>query len=99
MTTLDIGTLVIHNPNVQNKSIEDIRAFLTKALENDFMSKRKKDDFTDVEQKLKSLKVTNQTSGKNLKEAFDSLNKKLKAFQNIDIDKSKKEYLNKKYAL
>jgi hypothetical protein len=99
MTTLDIGTLVIHNPNVQNKSMEEIKAFLTKALENDFMTKRKKGKFSDVEQKLKNLKVTNPNGGKNLEEAFNSLNKKLKAFQDIDIEKSKEEYLNKKYAI
>lgn len=99
MTTLDIGTLVIHNPDVQNKSMEEIRAFLTKALENDFMTKREKGKFADVEQKLKSLKVTNPNGGKNLEEAFSSLNKKLKAFQDIDINKSKEEYLNKKYAI
>lgn len=99
MTTLDIGTLVIHNPNVKNRSMEEIRAFLIKALENDFMTQRKKGKFSDVEQKLKSLKVTNQKGGKNLEEAFSSLNKKLQAYQDIDIDKSKEEYLNKKYGI
>lgn len=99
MTTLDIGTLVIHNPNIQNKSMEEIRTFLTKALENDFMTKRKKGKFDDVEQKLRSLKVTNQKGGKNLEDAFSSLNKKLESFQDLDIEKSKEEYLNKKYAI
>lgn len=99
MTTLDIGILVVHNPNIKNKSMEEIRAFLTKALENDFIPKRTKGKFEDVDQKLRSLKVTNLNGGKNLEEAFSSLNKKLESFQDLDIEKSKEEYLNKKYSI
>ncbi len=99
MTTLDIGTLIVHNPNVKNKSMEEIKAFLTKALENDFITIRKKGKFEDIEKKLRNLKITNPNGGKKLEEAFSSLNTKLESFQDIDIEKSKEEYLNKKYAI
>ena len=99
MTTLNIGTLIIKNPNIKNKSMDEIRAFLTKALENDFISKRKKDKFEDIESKLKNLKVTNPNGGKKLEEAFSSLNQKLANYKELDIEKSKEEYLSKKYSI
>ncbi len=99
MTTLDIGTLIINNPNVKNKSIEEIKAFLTRTLEKDFLGTRQKGKFQDVEEKLKNLKITNPNGGKKLEEAFSSLNKKLESFKHIDIEKSKEEYLNKKYTI
>ncbi len=54
---------------------------------------------SDIDDKLKSLKSIKFEKKGTLHTAFSSLNKKLQDFKDIDIDRDKKEYFDKKYAL
>ena len=62
MTTLDIGRLHINNPNIKNKTLDEIKVFLTQVLESDLvsnMSTKRKTRWDRVDNELRNLEVVN----------------------------------------
>lgn len=100
MTTLDIGILEVNNPNLQNKTLEEIKAFLTQVLESDLISNmtiKRKSRWDKVDEQLRNLKVVNKESAQELAEALTTLGNEAKNTGYTDHKTARDEYLTQKY--
>jgi len=98
--SLNLGTININDQEVvrfiQNKNIDEIKALFVNFLKNQ-ISTHQTDDSLDS--RLKNLKVINPQKRKRVREALDSLNRKLEPLNNINIELEKDRYLKEKFSL
>jgi len=102
MTTLNIGTLQINNPYLENMAMNEIRALLTQFLESDLLSNmtiKRKNRWDKIDAELRSLKVTNRESAQELGEALTILAQEAQISGYSDHKMAKDEYLAHKYNL
>jgi hypothetical protein len=97
MTTIDIGAIKLNNPEIEKKPLHEIKELATQLL-NNFVTKRvhNKKSWTEIEQKLKSLKVVNEEAGDKVYKALTFLSE---GVQVGDTKKARDEYLNNKYGV
>jgi len=101
MRTLNIGTLQVDNPNLKNRTIDEIKAMLMQFLESDLVtniSPKKKSNWGKIDAELKSLKVVNKEGGDRLDKALTILGEEAKKSGNIEHKTARDEYLTNKYA-
>ena len=100
MTTLNIGVLQVNNPHLKNKTLEEVKAFLTQVLESDLitnMSMKRKSKWDKIDKELKNLKVTNQESAQELNDSLTILGKEAQKEDYLDYKTARDEYLTQKY--
>ena len=97
---LNLGTININDQEVarfiQNKNVDEIKALFVNFLKNQITTHQTDDS---LDSRLKNLKVINPEKRKRVKEALDSLNKKLEPLNNINIELEKDNYLKEKFSL
>jgi len=96
---LNLGTININDQEVarfiQNKNVDEIKALFLNFLKNQIGTHQ-----TDtLDNRLKNLKVINPAKSKRVREALDSLNKKLEPLKNINIELEKNRYMKEKFSL
>jgi len=98
--TLNLGTININDQEVarfiQNKNIDEIKALFVNFLKNQITTHQTGDS---LDSRLKNLKLVNPQKRKRVREALDSLNKKLEPLNNINIELEKERYLKEKFSL
>ena len=96
--TLDIGTIDINDKElinfVENRSVDEIKKIFINLLKNNINTTN-----DDLDTKLKNLKVINPQKGKRVREALNSLNKKLEPLKNGDLEEKKEKYFKEKFVL
>jgi len=101
MITLDIGTLYVDNPKLQNRSTQEIKALLTQILESDLISKislKKESRWEEVDRELRNLSITNEESGEELRKSFEILASEVEQRATMDYKSARDEYLTNKYS-
>ncbi len=97
---LNLGTIDINDQEVarfiQNKNVDEIKALFINFLKNQITTHQTDDS---LDSRLKNLKLVNPEKRKRVKEALDSLNKKLEPLNNINIELEKDNYLKEKFSL
>jgi hypothetical protein len=93
--TIDITDIEVAN-FVQNRSIDEIKALFVNLLKNQIRTHQTADS---LDSRLRNLRVVNPQKGKRVREALDSLNRKLEPLQNIDLELEKDRYLKEKFSL
>jgi len=97
---LNFGTININDQEVarfiQNKNIDEIKALFVNFLKNQITTHQTGDS---LDSRLKNLKLVNPQKRKRVREALDSLNKKLEPLNNINIELEKDRYLKEKFSL
>ena len=97
---LNLGTININDQEVarfiQNKNIDEIKVLFVNFLKNQIITPNIDDS---LDNRLKNLKLINPKKRKRVKEALDSLNKKLESLNNINIELEKDKYLREKFSL
>ncbi len=83
MAVVDLGTLHIDNPQLANRSLQEIRAFVIGVLESDLVSSmtpsREKDHrWEAIDASLRNLKVTNAEAAEELERSLEFLGAKRK---------------------
>lgn len=80
--SLDLGKIDITDIEVakfiQNKSVDEIKMLFLSLLKNQISTT--KVPSSDLDSRLRSLKVVNPEKGRRVREALDSLNQKLEPF-------------------
>jgi len=102
MTTLDIGRLHIDNPNIKNKTLDEIKLFLTQVLESDMVSSmtiKKNTKWDKVDKELRNLSIVDTESAKELGNSLNILSKEAQTAECIDHKTARDEYLTQKYSL
>ena len=82
---------------VKNKSPHELKSLFIHFIENQMASTKTTKDSLDY--RLKNLNVINPQKGKRIKEALDSLNKKLGSERNSNLSLIKETYLKEKFSL
>lgn len=99
--SLDLGKIDITDIEVakfiQNKSVDEIKMLFLSLLKNQISTT--KVPSSDLDRRLRSLKVVNPEKGRRVREALDSLNQKLEPFRDSDIALEKENYFKEKYRL
>jgi hypothetical protein len=97
---LNFGTININDQEVarfiQNKNVDEIKALFVNFLKNQITTHRTGDS---LDSRLKNLKMVNPAKSKRVREALDSLNKKLEPLKNINIELEKDRYIKEKFSL
>ncbi len=97
---LNLGTININDQEVarfiQNKNIDEMKELFLNFLKNQITTHQKSDS---LDNRLKNLKVINPEKSRRVREALDSLNKKLEPLKNIDIELEKDRYIKEKFSL
>jgi len=97
---LNLGTININDQEVarfiQNKNVDEIKALFVNFLKNQIPTHQTGDS---LDSRLKNLKLVNPQKRKRVREALDSLNKKLEPLNNINIELEKDKYLKEKFSL
>jgi len=97
---LNFGTININDQEVarfiQNKNVDEIKALFVNFLKNQITTHQTGDS---LDSRLKNLKLVNPQKRKRVREALDSLNKKLEPLNNINIELEKDKYLKEKFSL
>jgi len=97
---LNLGIVDINDKEVarfiQNKNVEEIKALFVNFLKNQVNTHQ---IGSTLDSRLKNLKVINPEKSKRVREALDSLNKKLKPLKNINIELEKNRYIKEKFSL
>ena len=97
---LNLGTININDQEVarfiQNKNIDEMKALFVNFLKNQITTYQKGDS---LDNRLKNLKVINPEKSRRVREALDSLNKKLEPLKNINIELEKDRYIKEKFSL
>jgi len=97
---LNLGTININDQEVarfiQNKNVDEIKALFVNFLKNQITTHQIGDS---LDSRLKNLKLVNPEKRKRVREALDSLNKKLEPLNNITIELEKDRYLKEKFSL
>ena len=93
--TIDITDIEVAN-FVQNRSIDEIKALFVNLLKSQIRTHQTADS---LDSRLRNLRVINPQKGKRVREALDSLNRKLEPLQNIDLELEKDRYLKEKFSL
>ena len=97
---LNLGTININDQEVarfiQNKNVDEIKALFVNFLKNQITTHQTGDS---LDSRLKNLKVINPQKRKRVREALDSLNRKLEPLNNINIELEKDKYLKEKFSL
>lgn len=97
---LNLGTINIHDQEVakfiQNKNVEEIKALFLNFLKNQISTHQTGDS---LDSRLKNLTMINPEKSKRVREALDSLNKKLEPLKNINIELEKNRYIKEKFSL
>jgi len=97
---LNLGTININDQEVarfiQNKNVDEIKALFVNFLKNQITTHQTSDS---LDSRLKNLKLVNPQKRKRVREALDSLNKKLEPLNNINIELEKDKYLKEKFSL
>jgi len=97
---LNLGTININDQEVarfiQNKNVDEIKALFVNFLKNQITTHQTDDS---LDSRLKNLKLVNPQKRKRVREALDSLNKKLEPLNNINIELEKDRYLKEKFSL
>jgi len=97
---LNLGTININDQEVarfiQNKNVDEIKALFVNFLKNQITTHQTGDS---LDSRLKSLKLVNPQKRKRVREALDSLNRKLEPLNNINIELEKDRYLKEKFSL
>ncbi len=102
MTTIDVGTLYVNNPNLKNKPMEEIKAFLVQVLESDLISNmnlKRKSKWDKVDEQLRNLKDVNEVGTEELEESFAILREEAKKSGFSDYNTARDEYLTNKYGV
>jgi len=98
--SLNLGTININDQEVarfiQNKNVDEIKALFVNFLKNQITPHQTGDS---LDSRLKNLKLVNPQKRKRVREALDSLNKKLEPLNNINIELKKDRYLKEKFSL
>jgi len=98
--SLNLGTININDQEVarfiQNKNVDEIKALFVNFLKNQITTHQTGDS---LDSRLKNLKLVNPQKRKRVREALDSLNKKLEPLNNINIELEKDRYLKEKFSL
>ena len=81
---------------MQNRSIDEIKALFVNLLKNQIRTHQTADS---LDSRLRNLRVINPQKGKRVREALDSLNRKLEPLQNINLELEKDRYLKEKFSL
>jgi len=97
---INLGTININDQEVarfiQNKNVDEIKALFVNFLKNQITTHQTGDS---LDSRLKNLKLVNPQKRKRVKEALDSLNRKLEPLNNINIELEKDKYLKEKFSL
>ena len=97
---LNLGTIDINDQEVarfiQNKNVDEIKALFINFLKNQITTHQTDDS---LDSRLKNLKLVNPEKRKRVREALNSLNKKLEPLNNINIELEKDRYLKEKFSL
>ncbi len=97
---LNLGTININDQEIaqfiQNKNIDEIKALFVNFLKNQITTHQTGDS---LDSRLKNLKLVNPQKRKRVREALDSLNRKLEPLNNINIELEKDKYLKEKFSL
>ncbi len=97
---LNLGTININDQEIaqfiQNKNIDEIKALFVNFLKNQITTHQTGDS---LDSRLKNLKLVNPQKRKRVREALDSLNRKLEPLNNINIELEKDRYLKEKFSL
>ncbi len=98
--SLNFGTANVNDQEVarfiQNKNIDEMKALFLNFIKNQITTHQKSDS---LDSRLKNLKVINPEKSKRVREALDSLNKKLEPLKNINIELEKDRYIKEKFSL
>jgi hypothetical protein len=97
---LNLGTININDQEVarfiQNKNVDEIKALFLNFLKNQIGTHQTDNS---LDSRLKNLKVINPAKSKRVREALDSLNKKLEPLKNINMELEKNRYMKEKFSL
>jgi len=97
---LNLGTININDQEVakfiQNKNIDEIKTLFINFLKNQITTHQTNDS---LDNQLKNLKMINPEKSRRVREALDSLNKKLEPLKNINIELEKDSYIKEKFSL
>jgi len=97
---LNFGTININDQEVarfiQNKNIDKIKVLFLNFLKNQITTHQTDNS---LDNRLKNLKVINPEKSKRVREALDSLNRKLEPLKNINIELEKNRYMKEKFLL
>ncbi len=98
--SLNFGTANVNDQEVarfiQNKNIDEMKALFLNFLKNQITTHQTGDS---LDSRLKNLKVINPEKSRRVREALDSLNKKLEPLKNIHIELEKDRYIKEKFSL
>jgi len=81
---------------IQNKNVDEIKALFLNFLKNQIGTHQTDNN---LDSRLKNLKVVNPAKSKRVREALDSLNKKLEPLKNINMELEKNRYMKEKFSL
>jgi len=97
---LNFGTININDQEVarfiQNKNIDEIKVLFLNFLKNQITTHQTDNS---LDNRLKNLKVINPEKSKRVRDALDSLNRKLEPLKNINIELEKNRYMKEKFLL
>ena len=98
--SLNFGTANVNDQEVamfiQNKNIDEMKVLFLNFIKNQITTHQKGDS---LDSRLKNLKVINPEKSRLVREALDSLNKKLEPLKNINIELEKDRYIKEKFTL
>jgi len=101
---INLENININNPYLKNKSIDEIKNFITNFLNSDLINNfisstdnKENNKWEDIDNYLKSLKNIETKSSKRLKRSFKILREEALKNGITDYKKAREEYLNKKY--
>lgn len=98
--SLELGTIDIIDQEVasfvKNKSLNEIKALFVNLIKNQITNSQVSEDSLDY--RLKNLKVINPEKGKRVRDALDSLNKKLEPLKDMELSEVKESYLKEKFS-
>jgi hypothetical protein len=102
MAVVNLGTLHIDNPQLANKSLHEIKAFVIRVLESDLvssMSPSKEDDhhWDTIDAALHNLKVTKPEVADDLERSLDFLGREARKSGSTDYKTARDEYLAQRY--
>jgi hypothetical protein len=97
---LNLGIININDQEVarfiQNKNIDEIKTLFVNFLKNQTIIHQTGDS---LDSRLKNLKMINPEKSRRVREALDSLSKKLEPLKNINIELEKNRYIKEKFSL
>ena len=97
---LNFGTINIDDHEVakfvQNKNSDEIKTLFVNFLKKQITTHQINDS---LDSRLKNLKMIHPDKSRRVREALDSLNRKLEPLSGVDVGREKERYLKEKFSL